>query len=178
MRVGLVRHFPVKVPLPTGWMTCAELLLWRQKYDESDVLPTPVADQTGQWACCYASDLSRAQTTARALWSAEILTRPELREVEFAPFATGHMRLPVRLWRLLIRIAWMTGHTSQRGLRDDFHQRVRTMADQIESQGQDALMVSHAGMMIYLRQELLRRGFSGPKFGVAEHALLYEFRRS
>lgn len=159
-------------------MTCTELLLWRQKYDDSEVFERSVADETHRWACCYASYLSRAQTTARAFWSAEILTRPDLREVEFAPFATGQVKLPVRLWRLLIRIAWMTGHASQRALRDDFRHRVRRMVDEIESQGQDALVVSHAGMMMYLRKELLLRGFSGPKFGIAEHARIYEFQRA
>jgi hypothetical protein len=32
-------------------------------------------------------------------------------------------------------------------------------------------------MMMYLRRELIRRGFDGPKFGVADNARLYVFER-
>jgi hypothetical protein len=39
------------------------------------------------------------------------------------------------------------------------------------------LIVSHAGMMFYLRKELLRRGFYGPKFGIADNGRLYVFER-
>ena len=51
------------------------------------------------------------------------------------------------------------------------------MAEMIDSHQEDLLVVSHAGMMLYLRKELLRRGFCGPKFGMAEHARLYVFER-
>jgi hypothetical protein len=32
-------------------------------------------------------------------------------------------------------------------------------------------------MMMYLRKELLRRGFQGPRFGIAQHARVYEMIR-
>jgi hypothetical protein len=51
------------------------------------------------------------------------------------------------------------------------------MADRIEAGGEDVLLVSHAGMMLFLSQELKRRGFQGPKLGVAEHARVYVFER-
>lgn len=72
----------------------------------------------------------------------------------------------------------MTGHRSQRTARDEFTQRVRQVADLIESPGGDILLVSHAGMMVYLRAELLRRGFQGLKFHMADHGRLYVFEVS
>ncbi len=156
-------------------MTAHELHLWRQRYDGADVHLAEVEDESSRWARCYASDMSRAQATARAMWSGEFLTRSELREVEFAPFATGNLRLPVWLWRRLVQAAWMTGHLSQRSLRDDFQARVRATADLVEASAEDILIISHAGMMHFLSRELLKRGFRGPKLSVAEHARVYIF---
>ena len=164
-------------PWPRGWRTSAELHAWRLRYDAAEISPLPVEDESARWARCYASDLSRAQTTARVMYRGEIITHSGLREAEFAPFATGDLRLPVWVWRSLIRLAWMSGHASQRPLRDEFFSRVRSVVDLIESQQEDLLIVSHAGMMFYLRKELLRRGFRGPGFKIAGHARLYVFER-
>jgi hypothetical protein len=32
-------------------------------------------------------------------------------------------------------------------------------------------------MMLYLRKELIRRGFAGPRIGIAKHARVYEMTR-
>ncbi len=178
MRVGLVRHFPVREPWPRGWPTSAELQAWRARYDAAEVQPQPVADLTMNWPCCWSSDLKRAQLTAQAMFRGEIQQLHELREAETAAFATGPLRLPFRVWRLAYRLAWATGWMSQRSLRDDFLSRVRRVVDRIESQAQDVLVVSHAGTMIYLRRELVRCGFQGPSFRLPEHARLYVLERA
>ena len=54
---------------------------------------------------------------------------------------------------------------------------MQAIADMLDAERSDTLVVSHAGMMMYLRKELMRRGFRGPKFGVAEHARLYVYER-
>lgn len=177
MKVGLMRHFPVSEPLPRGWMTIHELLEWRRRYDSAQVVPRKVDLDHSAWLQCWCSDLERAQTTARTVFAGAIHTLPELREVEFAPFETGKLRLPVIVWRMMIRMAWATGHGSQRLMRDDFMRRVRDVADRVESQSTSLLIVSHAGVMIYLRRELLRRGFVGPRFGIADHAQVYAFQK-
>jgi broad specificity phosphatase PhoE len=71
----------------------------------------------------------------------------------------------------------VTGHRSQRAARDHFKRRVQAVADLAEAGEGDVLLVSHAGMMAYLRAELVRRGFRGPQFRIAEHARLYVFER-
>jgi hypothetical protein len=53
----------------------------------------------------------------------------------------------------------------------------RQVADLVESSDEEVLVVSHAGMMAYLRRELVGRGFAGPKFRLAEHGRLYVFER-
>ena len=132
-------------------------------------------DRNG-WTRCYCSDSRRAVVTAAALFPAGALPTPLLREAGFCEFQTGRLRLPCWVWRGMLRITWMTGHRSQRTTRDEFLKRVVVVADLIESEQSDILLISHAGMMAYLRCELLRRGFTGPRYRIAEHGKLYVFQ--
>ena len=159
-------------------MTAAQLHSWRQRYDSAAAHVTTSPLDSAGWARCYSSDMKRAYATARAVYSGEIVQTPLLREAEMAEFRTGGLMLPVWSWRWVLRFAWMTGHASQRSARDDFLRRVRAVADLVGSVEGDVLLVSHAGMMAYLRKELLRRGFQGPRFRIAEHARLYVFDRN
>ena len=178
MRIGLIRHFPVAEPLPAGWKTAAELAEWRQRYDLANTLIGQADLGTGVWDRCLASDLPRAEATARAIFSGSIELTDLLREPEFAPFRTGRLRLPVWLWRWVLMLTWLTGHRSQRACRDDFRRRVQAAADCLCALNGDTLVVSHAGMMAYLSAELRRRGFSGQKLRVAEHAKLYIYEKT
>ena len=177
MRVGLVRHLKVTQPFPSGWVTARDLQDWRLRYDAAPVEPGQVAVKVGEWDRCYVSDMARAVVTAQAVYSGEAIQTALLREPEVREFQTGDLSLPFGVWKWILRLAWMTGHRSQRSARDEFTQRVRQVADLIESPGGDILLVSHAGMMVYLRAELLRRGFQGPKFHMADHGRLYVFER-
>ena len=177
MRIGLVRHFPVQEPWPSGWITASYLQDWRARYDAAEVRPGPIDVGAVAWQRCFSSDLKRAYVTAQVAYAGTILQTPLLREVETLPFATGRLRLPLWAWRLCYRLAWLTGHKSQRPARDDLNRRIRAMADQLEADSVHTLVVSHAGVMHYLRKELLRRGFRGPRFKLAEHSRLYAFER-
>jgi broad specificity phosphatase PhoE len=177
MRIGLVRHFPVTEAWPSGWLTSDELQQWRRRYDVSETIVGPIDVAGVAWQRCFSSDLKRAHVTAQAAYTGTILQTPLLREVATLPFASGKLRLPLRAWRWMFRLAWLTGHSSQRPARDDLHQRVRAMADLLETEAVDTLVVSHAGVMRFLRKELLRRGFQGPGFRLAEPARLYVVER-
>jgi broad specificity phosphatase PhoE len=178
VRIGLMRHFRVQEPLPSGWRTAAQLHQWRQTYEASEVIPGPVDLGASPWLKCFSSDLRRAYVTAQAAHAGLITQTPLLREVEANPFRTGRLRLPIRVWRLILHLAWMTSHESQRAARDDFRQRILAATELLEAEQNDTLVVSHAGTMMYLRKELLRRGFRGPNFGIAEHARAYVFERA
>lgn len=177
MRIGLVRHFPVQEPWPSGWVTSADLQQWRGRYDASEPIVGPIDVSARTWQRCLSSDLKRAFVTAQAAYPGDITPTPLLREADVPALPTGNLRLPVGGWRLLLRLAWFTGHSSQRAARDEFHRRIKASADLLEQEPVDTLVVSHAGVMFFLRKELLRRGFTGPKFGLAAHARLYVFER-
>ena len=178
MRIGLLRHFPVTEPLPSGWRTAGELHDWRERYDAAEVQVGKFELGGIDWQKCLASDLSRAQRTAAEVFSGDVEPTELLREAEFTQFQTGNLRLPVLAWRWMIRGAWITGHNSQRSCRDDLRRRVQTMADRLSAAEEDTLVVSHAGMMLYLSAELRRRGFVGPKLRIAKHATAYVYERS
>ena len=178
VRIGLIRHFEVKKPLPSGWMTAAQLIQWREDYEAAEVTVGTVDLGGLSWTHCWSSDASRACVTARTAFSGTITQWPELREAEVPPFATGNLRLPVWCWRVLLRLSWYFGHRSQRPARDAFLQRVRLMADKLVAQKEDTLVFCHAGVMHFLRKELLRRGFTGPRFTLAHHARLYVFEKT
>jgi broad specificity phosphatase PhoE len=177
VRIGLMRHFRVKEPLPVGWRTAGQLYEWRQNYEASEVIAGQIDAGTVMWQKCLSSDLKRAYVTAQAAHTGEILQTPLLRELDANPFRTGRLLLPIWLWRVVLHLAWATSHESQRAARDDFMKRVVAVADLLEAERENTLVVSHAGMMMYLRKELMRRGFRGPKFGLAEHARAYVFER-
>jgi broad specificity phosphatase PhoE len=177
MRIGLLRHFELKTPLPSGWMTVAELMRWRQEYEASEVIPCEIHLGGIEWTHCWSSDLPRAVITAQAAFRGEIIHYPQLREADLVPFGTGTLRMPVWCWRWLLRLAWATSHKSQQPIRDDLLQRVRHMADKLAEQKEDTLVVGHAGIMHFLHKELLRRGFRGPRFTLAQYARLYVYER-
>lgn len=176
-RVGLLRHFPVREGYPRGWCTAVELAAWRDRYDGSPVVPGAFDLGGVDWVRCVCSPLPRARDTAARVFSGPVEVLEDLKEAEFGPLGTGWLRLPALGWRLWMQVAWRVGHASQREFRDAFRQRVHRAADRLERGGDPTLVVSHAGMMLYLGRELARRGFRGPRLGVAEHARAYVFER-
>ncbi|MES2571299.1 MAG: histidine phosphatase family protein [Verrucomicrobiota bacterium] len=178
VRIGLIRHFEVTKPFPSGWVTSQELLQWLEDYDQAEVIERALELGGIEWRRCFSSDMSRAYRTAKAAFPGPITQMPELREPRFTPFQTGNLRLPFQGWRWLLRLAWMSSHASQRVMRDEFYSRVRRVTEELLAKAEeDTLVVSHAGVMIFLRRELLRLGFAGPNFRFAENGRLYVFEK-
>jgi broad specificity phosphatase PhoE len=173
-----MRHFRVEEPFPVGWRTAGELHAWRQRYEDAAVVPAPVDVGTAPWRKCLSSNMRRAYVTAQAAHTGEITQTHLLREGDILPFRTGALPLPIWVWRWMVRLAWLTSHPSQRAARDEFMRRVLAVADLLDAEQDDTLVVSHAGMMMYLRKELVRRGYRGPRFSLADHARLYVFERA
>jgi hypothetical protein len=178
LRIGLIRHFEVKKPMPSGWLTSQELRTWREEYERADVTISPLDLGGIAWRRCFSSDLPRAYVTAKAAFHGDIIQRPELREPDILSSPTGRLRLPLVGWRVLLQLAWLTSHSSQRPAKDEFLARVRTLRTEIlASATENTLIVSHGGMMMFLRKELLALGFTGPKFSLAQNGKLYVFEK-
>jgi broad specificity phosphatase PhoE len=177
MHIGLMRHFPVTEPMPRGWLTADDLVRWRSRYDVAEVMAGDFELGAVEWQACLSSVLPRTRATAAAVFPSPVTATDLLREPELAPFSTGRLRMPIRAWQILMHLAWLTGHASQRAGRDDFRRRVVCVANQLLTETRNVLVVSHAGMMAYLSRELLRRGFQGPKLRIAKHAVVYVYKQ-
>jgi broad specificity phosphatase PhoE len=178
VRIGLIRHFEVKHPFPTGWMTWGDLMAWREMYETAEITANTIDLGGIAWSQCISSDLPRAYATARAAFTGEILQLPELREPQVDAFRTGNLKLPFPMWKWMLRLAWMTSHSSQRNAKLSFMAKVKQVTDSVLTQAkEDTLIVSHAGVMMFLRKELVKLGFTGPEFKIAENGKLYVFER-
>lgn len=174
-----MRHFKVTRGFPKEKLLSArELDRWLDEYDLSDVEIAPVDLGDTQWKRCYVSPLSRARTTAETIYSGELIELEGLREVRPDPILQSDVRLPFLVWPILLRLAWFINHNSQTEGQADVEKRASDVLDEILARDeQEVLIVSHGGIMMFLRKELLRRGFSGPKFGYAENGTLYTFEK-
>jgi hypothetical protein len=156
--------------------TAADMQAWMREYDTSQVIPAPVDLGGTCWQRCYASTSSRALATAQSIYSGPIIKTDLLCEPVIQPFKTGRLKLPLFGWRWLLRLAWLTSHSSQRAVKQRFLADIEAAVEMLRSgAGETTLVVCHAGVMMFLRKELLRRGFQGPKFRMAEHGRLYVF---
>jgi broad specificity phosphatase PhoE len=178
VRIGLIRHFEVTTPMPSGWLTSADLSRWLDDYNRADVIRKPLDLGGITWSKCLSSDLPRAYTTAQAAFTGTIQQMPELREAEFHPFATGGLRMPLLAWRMMLRLAWLSSHKSQHTAKTAFMTRLNFLSTEVLAKTEEnTLIVSHAGMIAFLRKELLKHGYSGPKCNIAENAKLYVFEK-
>ncbi|RSD25390.1 histidine phosphatase family protein [Mesobacillus subterraneus] len=177
MKIGLIRHFKVTLGYPGKFVTSDELLKWQQDYDRSGVEEVEIDHDGHEWSMCYSSDLDRAKNTALKAFEGDIIFAEELREVTLHPLFQSTLRLPLWLHVTLIRLAWLIGHKSQLENKKTVLERINKILDKAVEHGDNVLIVSHGGIMMYMRKELKKRGFHGPKFNRPENALLYIFEK-
>ena len=182
MKVGLVRHFPVAMGLPGSKMkliTPKEINQWLDDYDASDIIITGEVDLGHTpWDTCFCSSASRAVKTAEEIYAGPITITSDLREIRLYPFFSRNIKLPFFMWFLLVRLAWLISHKSQLESKEDLDKRIDAVLDRvIASPEENVLIVGHAALMMLMRKELLRRGFSGPVFHQPLNAKLYVFER-
>ena len=67
-------------------MTSKEFLEWSEKYEHAGVIKTKVNMYGTKWDVCYCSDLQRAMTTAKEVYSGKMYIDKLLREVDNMPF--------------------------------------------------------------------------------------------
>jgi len=180
MKVGLLRHFEVECQLPGlgRLMTPDQFQQWLNEYEMSDIKDGKVESSVITWEKCYSSDLPRALKTARQIYSGQIIETQALRELVLCPPTHRNIKLPVILWLILGRMAWMLSHKSQIESKLMFEKRVSYILEEIIlSDDKDVLIVSHGFLMMFLRKELLKRGFKGPSFRRADNGKIYVFEK-
>jgi hypothetical protein len=177
VKVGLLRHFKVTLGYPDKMVSSDGLLKWQKDYDESEVEETDIDLNGITWKRCFSSDLARASKTAKKAFDGNIIYLEDLREMTLNPLLPSNIKLPLWLHITMIRIAWLIGHKSQKENKKAVIQRINTVLDQAIQHDEDVLIVGHGGIMMFMRKELLKRGFSGPKFNRPENAIVYVFEK-
>lgn len=175
MKVGLVRHFKVTHGYPKKYITAEELEKWEKDYNNSDVEKNEIDLSQVQWDKCFSSDLYRARITAESCFDGNIIYLEELREVTLSPFFQKKIRLPLLVHVIFIKFAWLVNHKSQQEKKSDVLKRVNRALDIALQSGGNVLIISHGGIMMYMRKELQKRGFRGDKFRRPKNGVLYTF---
>lgn len=178
MHIGLLRHFKVNCP-HTKMMTSSEFREWSEKYEVSKVMEKEVEMYGINWDICYVSDLPRAITTAKAVYSGNLMIDKLLREVDNAPFIhTDRFKLPFEIWHICGRLAWYFKSESQPETIIGTRKRINDFLDQIDWSKDNILIVFHGFMLYNFQKELRKRGFTGEKLKLVKNGVLYEYVRN
>ncbi len=176
MKIGLVRHFPVKKEFLKGRVKQSEVIQWFHEYDAAPVQSIEFLNKK-EWKKCYCSQLPRATETARAIYTGEINTLEALNEPFPSPIFKADVKLPFLLWALIVRLAILHNHSSQVHRKEILQVRLQAFLNQIINENDDALVVSHALTMEIMSARLLKEGFEGERISRPEHGRLYVFEK-
>ncbi len=176
MKIGLVRHFKVFTPPRNSKLNSAEFNDNMSGYDIYPVKPNKVNIDSGEWDVCYASTLSRAQTTAKTIYNGEIISTPLIIEVPLSAFIITNTRLHYMVWQIVGRVAWLFSCKSQKEVKPQTLLRINEFIKLIENSGyQNILMVTHGFFMKVFVRELKKRGFKGDLDFSPKNGKLYRF---
>jgi broad specificity phosphatase PhoE len=177
MRIGLLRHFKVNCP-HRKMMTSSEFRQLSKKYEVSKVTKKKVEMYGIEWDVCYVSDLPRAITTAKEVYSGNLKIDKLLREVDNAPFIhTDRFKLPFEVWHICGRLAWYFKSKSQPETIIGTRKRINAFLDRIDWSQENVLVVFHGFMLYNFQKELRKRGFEGEKLKLVKNGVLYEYVR-
>ncbi len=175
MRIGLVRHFKVNHEYPKKrLLSKSDVINWFADYDSTENLQYSTVDLNGiNWKRCYTSTLIRTINTAKHIYSGEIVSVPQLKELSILNSLSNRIKLPFLIWGLIVRIK---SFSSNKGV-DAFEKDIITFIDRLIADNEtDTLIVSHWFVMRVLRKELIKRGFVGDKFKSNEYGALYVYQ--
>lgn len=176
MRIGLVRHFPVRQEFMKGFVTQSEVFEWFERYNRAEI-EIIQSNIDGCWAKCYTSEMPRAIKTAEHIYGGEIIKSGLLNEpMPNAPFKKN-IKMPFLLWALVIRVCIMRNHKSQQQCKSVLQERIREFVLSLTHENEDLLVVSHAFTMEIMSEMLLQNGYTGKKLRQPKHGELFVFER-
>ncbi|WCN36452.1 histidine phosphatase family protein [Aneurinibacillus uraniidurans] len=177
MKIGLVRHFKVTKGFPEKmWLTKQELVQWFKEYDEAEIEEGEVNLSDVEWTACFSSDMPRAAQTATKIYAGPIAVTSQLREIPLPDFKSN-VKLPFLVWAILIRMSQLINPKTKKDIAEA-KKRIRIVLDEAMQEGDgNVLIVSHAALMMYMRKELMKRGFIGESFKTPENGKLYVFEK-
>ncbi len=143
------------------------------EYNIADVeLQEPIKLQTCK---LYASDMKRAQLTARHAFGQEPEILNGVYEITMKSYKNTTKRKKTYYWEVRARLEWMFNRQSQYESKKDTYQRLNQALDLLEQRGEDATIVMHGMVMRHLSKILLKRGYSGTVAWRAENGECFQY---
>ncbi len=175
MKIGLVRHFEVKISTPKSCDSDTFNKVCRL-YDTCDIIPFPTKFSTLDYSICYCSPLKRAYETAHIIYDGEIIVCPDLVEVPMqAPFQTKK-NLRFGLWKVLSRVGWAFNLKKMPETRKQTDQRMERIVEIIKkNNSKNILLVTHGFFITCLQSKLKKMGFKGKETLNPSNGTIYEF---
>ncbi|MEO8512692.1 MAG: histidine phosphatase family protein [Ignavibacteria bacterium] len=175
MKIGLLRHFKVKLKFPGKVLvTYDEVFNWYEKYGTADIEVKHVDLSGGDWKKCYASPLFRAKKTTEAVYKKEVSVINELKELDVLPLLNKKRRMPFIFWGLMLKIK----STQRNYITDEFESKISAFLDQmLKDNSGDVLIISHGFVMTFIQKELKKKGFKGASFLVPNYNRIYIYEK-
>ena len=133
-------------------------------YSEADVFSEIRSEiKTGKKPV-FVSYLRLTEDTARLLFGDRPFIKSDLfNEVELHSFLAVPFKLPTSLWKAMGRTHWFLNIPTQPEIKKQTIRRAHQAIDLLESQQEDAILVSHGIFMQILFRELKNRGYTVKK---------------
>ncbi|GAA6143206.1 histidine phosphatase family protein [Hydrogenophaga sp. 5NK40-0174] len=175
MRITLIRHGKPTFELK-GNMRAGDLGQIARSYDASGISDTPGLDaleavKGHERVVCSA--LLRSQESASALGFSEVhLSDAMFNEVAVPHFNGGSLRLPVRVWVVVLRVMWLMGFAQNGESVSAAKRRAKLAASELVGLAQShgsVLLVGHGFINLLIAKELQRVGWDGPPRPISEY---------
>ena len=132
-------------------------------YDNSGLNPYKGPVTTAKNYDVYVSALSRTRATAIQMFGEEVeeklVETPLLNEVPKRSYTDSKSKKPRFWWVMRSRIQWYLNNARQYETRAMTQKRAEEIADLVEKEGRDCILVTHEFFLYTLKGELEKRGY-------------------
>jgi broad specificity phosphatase PhoE len=125
----------------------------------------------------YASQMSRAQQTAKLAFNKEPMILEGVHEVTMKSYKDTSKRYRTWWWELMARLQWRRNHTRPYETYNETMDRLERGLLQLIEKDESAIIVMHGLAMRYMVKVLKKHGFSGPRIIHAKNGQTFKYRR-
>lgn len=177
MQIILVRHGKPDHS-GTKWLSPREMMEWVEGYQKADVLcrklPADLVELASSAGVLVCSSLSRCMQSLNHLAGERRYTCDKtFAEAHLPGFDLPWPKLPVKMWRLMLRSAWFLGLSTHTESIFASNRRAKQAADKLIALAQEhgsVLLMGHGIMNVLIAHHLRKQGWAGPL-----HLILKDF---
>ncbi len=160
MKIVLMRHYKVAFDYASSY-TGSEFDAASIGYNTRDVYDQSPPVLTTEKL--YASDMHRAQMTARLAFKREPEVLGGVYEVTMKRYTDSPKVMPRWWWEFMARVHFRLKKHTQYEHIGDVHKRLNRAIDVLEQRGEDATVVMHGMAMRHMSGILKKRGYKGSR---------------